>query len=116
MPRTMRRTPYTYKKDLWKELPPFDPAQDYTAKELELYANAMLSDTKGDEGPRILFQENIEQRDWRREVYANSGTVDDEITKAISRDGQMMYNRQHPQGRRVNSEQQRKVNGASYYR
>jgi hypothetical protein len=31
-------------------------------------------------------------------------------------DGQMMYNRTHPRGRKVNSVEQRKRNGASWYR
>jgi hypothetical protein len=82
-----------------------------------MYANVMLREDRLDnpDGPRILFQEHIEP-DWRREVLAKSGTIDDEVTKSLSKDGQMMYNRQHPQGRRVNSEAQRKTNGASYYR
>jgi hypothetical protein len=112
------RTPYTYRKEFEKELPPFDPARkDYTARELELYANQMLREDRVENptGPRILFQEHIEP-DWRREVLNPAGSVDATITNSLSKDGQTMYNRQHPQGRRVNSEQQRKINGASYYR
>lgn len=34
----------------------------------------------------------------------------------MSRDGQRMYNRTHPAGRKVNSLEARKRHGASYYR
>lgn len=118
MARTAMRTPYTLRKEFEKELPPFDPSRkDYTARELELYANQLLRTDREENptGPRILFQEHIEP-DWRREVNAKEGVVDAAITRAQSKDGQTMYNRQHPEGRRVNSEQQRKTNGASYYR
>jgi hypothetical protein len=63
----------------------------------------------------ILFQEHIEPR-WRKEVNPATGTPDEAITHAQSKDGQTMYNRQHPEGRKVNSEHQRRENGASYYR
>ena len=116
--RMATRTPYTSRKEFEKELPPFDPTRtDYTERELELYTNAMLREDLAarPDAPKIVFQEHIEPK-WRREVLAKSGTVDDEITKSLSRDGQMMYNRQHPQGRKVNSKEQRDRNGASYYR
>ena len=90
---------------------------DYTAKELEAYANQMLrSDiAENKDGPRVLFQEHIEPK-WRKEVRSESGTVDDAVTNAMSRDGQRMYNRTHPAGRKVNSAEARKRHGASYYR
>lgn len=113
-----QRTPYTTRKEFEKDLPEFDPTRtDYTDRELELYSNSLLRLDKdaNPDGPQIIFQEHIEPK-WRREVLANSGTVDDEVTKSLSRDGQMMYNRTHPQGRKVNSEEQRKKNGASWYR
>ena len=56
----------------------------------------------------ILFEEHLYQRK-RREIYTAIGTPDPSIVVGI-------YNRTHPEGRKVNSKSQRKVNGASYYR
>lgn len=115
------RTPYTSRKEFEKDLPEFDPNKTYTERELELYTNQILRADRNDrpEGPRILFQEHIEP-DWRREVSPGwdtaDGRVDSIITNSTSPDGQRMYNRQHPQGRKVNSEAQRTLHGASYYR
>jgi hypothetical protein len=56
----------------------------------------------------ILFEEHFQSRK-RREIYTTVGTPDPSIVAGI-------YNRVHPQGRKVNSEEQRKKNGASFYR
>lgn len=56
----------------------------------------------------ILFPEH-EQSRKRREIYTSLGTPDPSIVQGI-------YNRTHPQGRKVNSKEQRSKNGASYYR
>jgi len=56
----------------------------------------------------ILFEEHLQQR-RRREIYNTTGVPDPSIKAGI-------YNRTHPQGRKVNSPEQRKRNGASYYR
>lgn len=60
----------------------------------------------------ILFFEHLAMRK-RREIYPltdqSNGVVDPSIEQG-------MYNRQHPQGRKVNSDEQRSRNGASYYR
>lgn len=61
----------------------------------------------GGENP-ILFEEHIQSR-RRREIFNSLGTPDPSIVSG-------MYNRVHPQGRKVNSEEQRKRNGASFYR
>lgn len=61
----------------------------------------------GGEDP-ILFEEHFQSRK-RREIYTACGTPDPEIVSG-------MYNRTHPQGRKVNSEEQRKRNGASFFR
>lgn len=61
---------------------------------------------KGDDP--ILFEEHLQQR-RRREIYNSTGTPDPSIKAGI-------YNRTHPQGRKVNSPEQRKKNGASFYR
>lgn len=59
----------------------------------------------GGEDP-ILFEEHIQSR-RRREIFNTLGTPDPSIVSGI-------YNRVHPQGRKVNSEEQRKKNGASF--
>lgn len=56
----------------------------------------------------ILFEEHFQSRK-RREIYTTVGTPDPNIVVGI-------YNRTHPQGRKVNSEEQRKKNGASFFR
>jgi hypothetical protein len=56
----------------------------------------------------ILFEEHFQSR-RRREIYTSIGTPDPSIVAGI-------YNRTHPQGRKVNSAEQRKKNGASWYR
>lgn len=61
----------------------------------------------GGENP-ILFEEHLQQR-RRREIYNTQGVPDPQIKSGI-------YNRIHPQGRKVNSAEQRKKNGASFYR
>lgn len=94
---------------------------DYTGSELEAYASALLrADAKTEKHWHkkhgILFQEHYESRK-RREVFTGTGdTPDAVITASLSKDGQTMYNRTHPQGRKVNSEKQRRDNGASFYR
>lgn len=56
----------------------------------------------------ILFEEHFQSRK-RREIYTAQGTPDPSIVSG-------MYNRTHPQGRKVNSPEQRKKNGASFFR
>lgn len=61
----------------------------------------------GGENP-ILFEEHFQSR-RKREIFTQEGVPDPSIVSGL-------YNRSHPQGRRVNSPLQRKRNGASYYR
>lgn len=56
----------------------------------------------------ILFEEHFQSR-RKREIYTSIGTPDPEIVQGL-------YNRTHPQGRKVNSPEQRQKHGASYYR
>lgn len=56
----------------------------------------------------ILFKNHLDERK-RREIYTAQGTPDPNIVSG-------MYNRSHPQGRKINSSEQRKKNGASWYR
>jgi hypothetical protein len=98
---------------------------DYTNRELEDYADAILRKDAKEGNPAngenpILFEEHLYNR-RRREILVTSGTPDDiqglDDERGIHRgDGQKIFNRTHPQGRKVNSEHQRKKNGASYYR
>lgn len=56
----------------------------------------------------ILFENHLRDR-HRREIQTSIGTPDPSIARG-------MYNRTHPQGRKVNSSEQRKRNGASFFR
>lgn len=56
----------------------------------------------------ILFEEHLYSR-RRREIYNMNGTPDPSINEG-------MFWRTHPQGRKVNSDEQRKKHGASFYR
>jgi hypothetical protein len=65
--------------------------------------------TRGIQGDSpILFEEHLQQR-RKREIHTAEGTPDPNIVSG-------MYNRTHPQGRKVNSLEQRRKNGASWYR
>lgn len=98
---------------------------DYSNRELEDFADAILRKDAKENNPihgenPILFDEHLYNR-RRREILVNSGTPDEiqglDDERGIHRgDGQKIFNRTHPQGRKVNSEHQRKTNGASYYR
>lgn len=61
----------------------------------------------GGEDP-ILFEEHLYSRK-RREIYNQNGTPDPNIASGI-------YWRAHPQGRKITTPEQRKKNGASWYR
>lgn len=76
------------------------------------------------EGPRrdirgrdpILFESHLYNRQ-RREIYVEAGTPDPAFTTdRFGRPIQGMYNRTHPDGRKVNTKGQRIKNGASFYR
>lgn len=56
----------------------------------------------------ILFENHLRDR-RRREIQTGNGTPDPSIARGI-------YNRCHPQGRKVNSKEQRRRNGASFFR
>lgn len=56
----------------------------------------------------VLFEEH-EQSRRRREIYCAEGTPDPNIVSGL-------YHRTHPQGRKVNTPEQRRKHGASFYR
>jgi hypothetical protein len=64
----------------------------------------------------ILFENHLQER-RRREIYTEVGTPDPALTQdRFGRPIQGMYNRTHPDGRKVNTDEQRRKSGASYYR
>lgn len=103
----------------------FDPEKEYKSSELEDFADAFLRRDAKENNPisgenPILFEEHLYNR-RRREILVGSGTPDDiqglDDERGVHRgDGQKIFNRTHPRGRKVNSEEQRKKNGASFYR
>lgn len=56
----------------------------------------------------ILFENHLQDR-RKREIFTSLGVPDPSIKRGI-------YNRTHPQGRKVNTPEQRKKNGASFFR
>lgn len=68
-------------------------------------------------GPNpILFASHLYGR-MRREIYVESGVPDPAFTRdRFDRPTHGEYNKSHPQGRKINTPEQRKANGASYYR
>jgi hypothetical protein len=65
--------------------------------------------TRGNGGKDpILFEEHLKNRQ-KREIYTSIGTPDPGIVVG-------MYNKTHPQGRKVNSDEARRKHGASFYR
>lgn len=108
---------YKHKKPVVEE---YDPDKIYNDRELEAMADALLRAQARTVDPEtgkergiggkdpILFEEHFYMR-RRREIYTESGTPDPGLVIG-------MYHRTHPQGRKVNSEEQRKRNGASFYR
>lgn len=93
-----------------KEVPDFEEDVEYTERQLLLLAEKILrADSKPpQEYPAVLFYEHMKDR-WRREIYTSNGIPDPSIVQGI-------YWRTHPNGRKVNSDEQRKNNGASFYR
>jgi hypothetical protein len=118
----------TYDPNSWglrkEELPittMFNPVEeDYTPWQLDRFADAFLWEqidqgNRNYEDPCILMYEHLHAR-RKKEIYVASGTPDQTFALHHSPDGQMLYWRTHPQGRAVNSEEQRKSNAAGFYR
>lgn len=106
------------KAEIVRELTPeqFDPNWDYKPWQLDIWADVWLRHNEADENvPHVLMEDHYIER-LRREVYVGSGVPDEYTTNLLSPDGQMMYWRTSPRGRKRNSDEQRQKNGASYYR
>lgn len=94
-----------------------DPERHYTPAELDEIATEILRAHSRSIDPAtgkphglqgLLFEEHLYSRK-RREIYNINGTPDPGIASGN-------YWRSHPQGRKINTPEQRKKNGASYYR
>ncbi len=101
-----------------------DPSSKYASPHfMDQFGEAMLrADIGRAESPQryqkhvlgVKFDGQLKKIETR-EKSASEGVVDQAITDAGSPDGQRMYNRAHPEGRRVNTEEQRKEHGSSYF-
>jgi hypothetical protein len=91
----------------WLRAHPFDPSVKHSRERLDIYATAFLSvnDVGSDDG--VLFNEHLRER-GKREIYNAHGFPEPNIVEG-------MYWRSHPSGRKVNSLEQRRANGTSYY-
>lgn len=116
-----------WQKQLEVDLSTFDPNGKYTDRELDAYADAMLKEDIREHGNvrHVLLKDHLDSR-RRREYPVDASKIDESLTNLLpknndrpvnaSGDGQMMYNRTHPRGRKVNSKEQRQRHGASFYR
>jgi hypothetical protein len=101
-----------------------DPNTDPVGKtpwELDRIADAILwRDIDGGRGranfqhPVILMYEHLMDR-RAREIYAKDGLIDPTLTRLLSPDGHMLYNRTKPNGRKHSTLEERKK-GFSYYK
>lgn len=112
----------------WKRRPSFkkdepityEEGKSYTPKELERLANQLLrahadsinpetgkKRSIGGQNP-ILFEQHLYERQ-KREILNENGVPEPRLVSG-------MYYRTHPEGRKVNSEDQRKRHGAAFYR
>jgi hypothetical protein len=96
--------------DHQEETPEYKQGETYTRRQLTLMADHILAqDPKPESEHPMILNEGMYERRLRREIYCKEGTPDPEIVSGL-------YWRTHPQGRKVNSDEQRDRNGASYYR
>lgn len=114
----------------WEDFNPEE--EDYTGAQLDAFATAFLrKDRKehkaandGKEPPiTILFEEQLYNRS-KREICVNALEIDETLTNSMADtekpgvtkgDGQRIYQRAHPKGRGLNTDEARK-RGASYFK
>lgn len=94
--------------------PEYVPGRTYSRWHLSIMADKILYEAAQAEGCKSRFGHGILCRQQlidrkKREIYVNTGVPDPSIASGL-------YFRSHPQGRRVNSPEARKKNGAGYYR
>ena len=104
----------------------YDPSRtDYTPAQLELFATTILKQDRRDSGDdhNIMFNDQLYKLS-KREIPVDASEIDATLTNAMQDpnkpgvfrgDGQKMFWREDPRGRKVNNADQRK-SGSSYYR
>jgi len=108
------------------DLDEFKEGEEYTSSQLEDFGTAFLKRDRRDSGEShsILFNEQLYNKS-KREVLVDAFDIDGTLTNVMQDkdrpgvfkgDGQRIYNRAHPLGRKVNDENARKTKGASYFR
>lgn len=103
------------------EIESFDESKPWTPYQLDRFADRILwndIDSGRDHlvEPCVLMYEHLKAR-RKKEIYVASGVPDATLmSEALAPDGQFMYWRTHPQGRKVNDKEQREKNGAGWYR
>ena len=117
---------------VWRPKEPIEwvEGKEYTQRELDQLADQFLRDDARAIDPAtgkprgisgrdpILFEEHLAKRK-SREIMTRADERNGVIDPAFSlnSNGQRgMYNREAPDGRKVNTEEQRRKNGASWYR
>lgn len=86
----------------------FDPNKEWARDELDHFGTLMMKEAQPlTEDPVVLDYNRYRER-VKREIYLSSGNMDNIVSPG-------MYWRTHPNGRRVNSDEQKKKNGTSYY-
>lgn len=99
-----------------EEIPDFDPALefDYTRRELSLLAEKiLLEDPKPmAEDPVVLNYSALRHR-TKPEIYTSSGIADPTLTEGLNGEG--MYWRTHPNGRKWATEEMRRTTGCGFY-
>lgn len=96
-----RATPFEERHGF--EAPEFEDGRSYTRRELEAMADVMVEGFED-----VLSRSQLASR-LRREIYVTSGIPDPHKVSGL-------YWRTHPEGRTVNSDEQRQRNGAGFYR
>ena len=98
----------------------YDEDRSYSAKELEQLADQLLRAHANSVDPEtgkkrsiggknsILFAQHLYERQ-KREILNENGVPEPSLVKGF-------YYRTHPEGRKVNSPEQRQKHGAAYFR
>ena len=86
----------------------YNPRHTNSTHEILLFAEKILLTDPDRKNANWLTQKQLKER-YKREIYTAVGTPDPSVVSG-------MYWRTHPNGRKVNSDEQRQRNGASYFR
>ena len=91
-----------------EQAPEYVEGRRYSKYELSLMADELLAGQHLLGHPVFLTKDQLKQR-RKREIYVSTGIPDPSVTSGL-------YWRTHPQGRKVNSDEQRQKNGSGFYR